>query len=202
MNDPAIPWWARESAWRKLAIWVTAIMAVALIVLTFDTLQQITVGKKRVPAYDVINRRIYFRHDAARDKLVPVIGSEAPLFGRKLSAAEAEALVTRGKLTFQSRNCINCHTILGNGAYYAPDLTKAWLDPSWAAEAVREELMLSFLQDPAANARGFGSGRRMPHLGIDADDARGVIAFLKWTAAIDTNGFPARFTPIAQEGDE
>jgi nitric oxide reductase subunit C len=24
---------------------------------------------------------------------------------------------------------MNCHTLLGNGAYYAPDLTKAWLDP-------------------------------------------------------------------------
>ncbi len=26
---------------------------------------------------------------------------------------------------------MNCHTLLGNGAYYAPDLTKAWLDPAW-----------------------------------------------------------------------
>lgn len=26
---------------------------------------------------------------------------------------------------------MSCHTLLGNGAYFAPDLTKAWLDPKW-----------------------------------------------------------------------
>jgi nitric oxide reductase subunit C len=202
MNHGPLGWWASELAWRKLAIWITAVMTLALIVLTFDTLKQISAGTQRVPAYDVINRRIYLRHDATRDKLVPVIGAQAPLFGRTLSAAEAQALVSHGKLTFQSHNCINCHTLLGNGAYYAPDLTKAWLDPAWAAEPVREQLMLSFLLDPAANARGFGSARRMPHLGLSVDEARALIAFLKWTASIDTNGFPARFTPIAQEGDQ
>ena len=33
------------------------------------------------------------------------------------------------ELTMQAKNCMGCHTLLGNGAYYAPDLTKAWLDP-------------------------------------------------------------------------
>ena len=36
-----------------------------------------------------------------------------------------------GKLVIQSRACMDCHTFFGNGAYYAPDLTKAWLDPVW-----------------------------------------------------------------------
>jgi nitric oxide reductase subunit C len=130
----------------------------------------------------------------------PVIGDDAPLFGKSLSAAEAEDLVTLGKLTVQARNCMNCHTLLGNGAYYAPDLTKAWLDPAWGAEAVREQLMMTFLMDPTTNARTFGTGRRMPQLNLTEEEARGVIAFLKWMSAIDTNGFPKGFTPIAQEG--
>jgi nitric oxide reductase subunit C len=119
-----------------------------------------------------------------------------------LSDEDAEALVNKGKLTLQAKNCINCHTILGNGAYYAPDLTKAWLDPAWGAEVVREQLMINFLMDPTSNARGFGTTRRMPKLGITEEEARGLVAFLKWTAAIDTNGFPRNFTPIAQEGDQ
>ena len=101
----------------------------------------------------------------------------------------------------QAKNCINCHTILGNGAYYAPDLTKAWLDPAWGAESVREPLMLNFLLDPETNARGFGTNRKMPNLELSEQEAKGVIAFLKWTSAIDTNGFPANFTPIRQKGD-
>jgi len=50
-------------------------------------------------------------------------------FGKEWSKEEAEKLLHKGKLTSQAKNCMNCHTLLGNGAYYAPDLTKAWLDP-------------------------------------------------------------------------
>jgi nitric oxide reductase subunit C len=196
------PRWASEDFWRKIAVWVTAGMFVVLIILTLDTTASIEAGSSRVPAYSVINHRIYYRFDQDRDKQIPVIGDEAPLFGERLSDEDAEALVNKGKLTLQAKNCINCHTILGNGAYYAPDLTKAWLDPAWGAEVVREQLMIAFLIDPTSNARGFGTSRRMPKLGITEEEARGLVAFLKWTAAIDTNGFPRNFTPIAQEGDQ
>ena len=195
------PWWAEEDFWRKIAIWVTALMAVVLILLTFDSMVQITAGSDRVPAYSVINDRIYYRYDKSRNMQVPVIGDPAPLFGASLSEDDAEALVSKGKLTVQAKNCMNCHTLLGNGAYYAPDLTKAWLDPGWGAEAVREQLMMSFLLDPTTNARGYGTRRKMPDLGITEEEARGIMAFLKWMSAIDTNGFPRNFTAISQEGD-
>ena len=193
------PWWASEDVWRKCTIWVTAFMAVVLIFLTFDTVAKITAGTERVPGYDVINKRIYYKYNAERNMQEPVIGGDAPLFGKMLSAEEAEDLVTLGKLTVQSRNCINCHTLLGNGAYYAPDLTKAWLDPAWGAESVREQLMITFLMDPETNARTYGTGRRMPQLNLTEAEARGVVAFLKWMSSIDTNGFPKGFTPIQQE---
>jgi len=196
-----VPWWSSEDWWRKVAIWVTAFMAVILIILTFDSVAKISVGSDRVPGYAVINQRIYYRLDSERHYAVPVVGDEAPLFGTVLGETEADELVTRGKLTFQSKNCINCHTILGNGAYFAPDLTKAWLDPAWIAESVREQLMLEFLMDPMTNARTFGTDRRMPHLDITEAEARALIAFLKWTSSIDTNGFPSGFVPIRQEGD-
>jgi nitric oxide reductase subunit C len=195
------PWWAGESLWKKAAIWVTAVMLAALVFLTFDTVDQITAGGARVPAYSAINQRIYYRLDPDRGYQVPVIGGEAPLFGVTLNETDAEALVTLGKLTVQAKNCMNCHTLLGNGAYYAPDLTKAWLDPAWIDESVREELMVQFLMDPAANARTFATDRRMAHLGITEPEARGVVAFLKWMAAINTNGFPAAFPAIRQAGD-
>ena len=196
-----MPWWASEGTWKKIAIWVTGIMFAVLIFLSFDTVRQITAGSERVPSYSAINQRVYYRLDRQRGYQVPVLGEEAPLFGRRLTEDEAAELVTHGKLTVQSKNCMNCHTLLGNGAYYAPDLTKAWLDPAWINESVREELMVQFLMDPQANARTFGSGRRMPHLGITEDEAQAVVAFLKWMATIDTNGFPAAFPAIRQAGD-
>ena len=202
MTDQSTPWWARENFWRKAAVWVTAIMVVILIFLTLDSITAITSGGERVPDYNVINKRIYYRFDEEKNWNVPVIGEDAPLFGITYSPEDAAALIRTGKLVIQSRNCMNCHTLLGNGAYYAPDLTKAWLDPAWGTEAVREQLMLVFLMDPVANARGFGTRRRMPNLKLSEDEALATIAYLKWMSSIDTNGFPSGFSSIRQEGDE
>ena len=197
MNDEL--WWSSESFWRKMAIWVTAFMALVLMFLTFDTVRQITAGGERVPAFSVINQKIFYEYDDERGYQVPRIGETAALFGDALDETNAEALVTLGKLTVQAKNCMNCHTLLGNGAYYAPDLTKAWLDPGWVHEDLREQMMVEFLIDPEGNARTFGTGRRMPNLEITEDEARGIVAFLKWMSSIDTNGFPRGFTPLDQE---
>ena len=192
------PWWASESFWRKAAIWVTGVSLIVLVVLTFDTLSQITAGSKRVAAYSVINHRIDYRFDDKRHVQVPVIGAKEPLFGRELSEPDAEALVAKGKMTLQAKNCINCHTVLGNGAYYAPDLTKSWIDPYWGTKDVREQQMVDFIKDPTDKLHN-SLGRRMPKLGVTDEEARAVVAFLKWMSAIDTNGFPYNFKPMKQE---
>ncbi len=197
MVDP-VAWWAREAFWRKCAIFVTAGMAIVLILLTFDSLSAISAGGARVPPYTVINQRIDYRFDAKRQMRMPVIGPAMPLFGTTLGMAAARELVDLGKLTSQAKNCMDCHTLLGNGAYYAPDLTKAWLDPAWGDDASREAQMLNFLMDPDRYARTYGTNRRMPNLGITEAEARGLIAYLKWMSAIDTNGFPAGFISIRQ----
>lgn len=191
-------WWASETFWRKTAIWVTAGSFVVLVILTFDSMSQITAGTKRVPAYSAINHRIEYKMDEARHAQVPVIGLEEPLFGKKLTEQEAEALVGKGKLTMQAKNCMDCHTILGNGAYYAPDLTKAWLDPFWGSREAREDLMVEFIKDPSNKVHN-SLGRRMPRLGVTDEEARAVVAFLKWMSTIDTNGFPYNFKPLDQE---
>ncbi len=188
-----IPFWASTGFWKKTAIWVTAGSFVVLIFLTFDTMRQTMAGSVRVPAYTVINQHIDYQYDAKQRRSIPVIGGEAPLFGKIMDASEAEKWVTLGKKTIQAKNCMNCHTLLGNGAYYAPDLTKAWLDPAWGPETVRPQLMKMFLMDPEGNARTYGSGRKMPNLGITEEEAKGIIAFLKWMSSINTNGFPYNF---------
>ena len=82
------------------------------------------------------------------------------------------------------------------GAYYAPDLTKAWLDPdreAWQAVTgadTREGAMVKFLMDPE-QYRTWTRG--MPNLAITEDEAQALVAYLKWMAAVDTNGFPPNF---------
>ncbi len=190
-------WWASPSLWRKSAIWITGGSFVMLIFLTFDTMSYIQAGGKQVPGYSIINQRVDYQFDEAKNRYAPVIGPEEPLFGKKLTEAEAEALVSKGKLNTQAKNCMECHTLLGNGAYYAPDLTKAWLDPSWGSKEVREQQMVEFLMNPQDRLHN-GIGRRMPNLGITEEEARATVAFLKWMSAINTLGFPNNFKAIDQ----
>lgn len=113
----AVPWWANVNVWKHIAIWVTVVMLVALVVLTWDTLRATAAGGERVPPYSVINHRIDYVYDEPQRMMVPVVGEKAPLFGRELTEEEAQRLVNLGKKTVQGKNCMNCHTLLGNGAY-------------------------------------------------------------------------------------
>ena len=200
--------WSSISFWKRSAAWVTGFATILLIWLTFDTMGQITMGTdadlqngvtKRVPAPTVINYHIEYKMSEKRGHEVPVIGDKEQFFGKEWSAEEAAALLHLGKLTSQAKNCMNCHTLLGNGAYYAPDLTKAWLDPAWSndgpmmgmtGKSTREEAMAEFLQHPSKYPT---HARMMPNLGITAEEAKGLVAFLKHMSSIDTNGFPRNF---------
>jgi nitric oxide reductase subunit C len=182
--------------WRAGAVSTILVMSVVLIMLTVDSLADIRAGGSHVPPYTVINQRIDYKRNADRGIDVPVIDKPEPLFGKPLDEAAASALIERGKMVIQSRACMDCHTFFGNGAYYAPDLTKAWLDPDWEAwKAItdadtREEAMVRFLMDPEKYRTWT---RAMPNLHITEAEAQGVVAYLKWMAAVDTNGFPPNF---------
>ncbi|MBS0576478.1 MAG: cytochrome c [Proteobacteria bacterium] len=188
--------------WRAGAISTTLVMLVVLAFLSIDSMAVITAGGRNVPNYDIINRHIDYRYDWSRRAAVPVIGGAEPLFGKTVSLAEASELMHTGKLVIQSRACMDCHTIFGNGAYYGPDLTKSWLDPAWqqiwmpmTGKATREEAMVEFLMHPDKYPTW---NRAMPNLHLTQAEARATVAYLKWLSSIDTNGFPANFGPAAR----
>ncbi len=201
--------WTDNRFWQRSAAWVTGFASVLLIWLTFDTAGQIAMGNdsdlqnkvtKRVPGPTVINYAITYEMSEARGHEVPVIGEKEKFFGRDdWSEQEAGELLHLGKLASQAKNCMNCHTLLGNGAYYAPDLTKSWLDPAWGPNGsmmaltgknTKEEAMAEFLVNPSKYPT---HERMMPNLGITEAEAKGLVAFLKHMSSIDTNGFPRNF---------
>ena len=209
MSKKVVSVWTSIPFWRRSAAWVTGFASILLIWLTFDSMGQISMGTdadlkagvtKRVPGPTVINYKITYEMDTKRGHEVPVIGEKEKFFGRDdWTEEEAAELLHLGKLGSQAKNCMNCHTLLGNGAYYAPDLTKAWLDPMWDSymlrmgKASKEEAIAEFLQHPSDNP---SNERMMPNLGITADEAKGLVAFLKHMSSIDTNGFPRNFGKI------
>ena len=99
------------------------------------------------------------------------------------------ASVIRGKEIWEKNNCMGCHTILGEGAYYAPELTKA-------VERRGEAWLRIFLKDPQAMYPG---RRKMVQYNFTEEEITDVIAFLDWIGKIDTNGFPAKpdMAPVA-----
>ena len=96
-------------------------------------------------------------------------------------APEITQQVDAGKMAWQKCDCIGCHTILGNGSYFAPDMTKT-------VERKPAAYLKQFLMDP----RGVKPGAAMPKLGITSQEADDLIAFLTWISKIDTNGWPPK----------
>ncbi len=99
--------------------------------------------------------------------------------------------VIAGKHVWHRKDCINCHTLLGEGAYYAPDLTKI-------AEQRGAPYLRSFLADPAKFYNEERDRRLMPNLKLTAQEIDQVIAFLSWVGKIDNHGWPPR--PILVSG--
>ncbi|MDI6783398.1 MAG: c-type cytochrome [bacterium] len=90
------------------------------------------------------------------------------------------AQVIEGKKTWQKYNCNDCHTILGIGAYYAPDVTKvaSYRDADWLRRFFRDSSAVG----PAS--------RKMPNQKLTETEIDNLIAFLQWVNEIDTNNWP------------
>lgn len=91
------------------------------------------------------------------------------------------AEVIQGKKIWEENNCMGCHTLFGEGAYYAPELTKV-------VERRGTEWMKIFLKDPEAM---FPGERKMTNYHFDDEEIDAIIAFFKWCGEVDLNGFPA-----------
>jgi nitric oxide reductase subunit C len=101
------------------------------------------------------------------------------------------AAVLAGKQVWHEKNCTNCHTLLGEGAYYAPDLTKI-------TQQRGEAYLHEFLKDPSRFYSEQKDRRLMPNLNLNDAQISHVIAFLDWVSHIDTQGWPPR--PILVSG--
>ena len=89
--------------------------------------------------------------------------------------------VVAGKRLFDENNCMGCHTIMGEGAYYAPELTKVY---DRKGEGYIKAVLMS--KTPWQGA----AQRKMVAYGMTEEEANNMVAFLKWIGEMDLNGFP------------
>ena len=93
--------------------------------------------------------------------------------------------VVAGKDVWHKNNCVNCHTLFGEGAYYAPDLTKI-------AKLRGEQYLQAYLQDPSKFYDEQRHRRLMPKQDLSDADIKNLISFLEWVSNVDNQGWPPR----------
>ncbi|MCP4728581.1 MAG: c-type cytochrome [Roseibacillus sp.] len=90
--------------------------------------------------------------------------------------------VVAGKGIWESNNCMGCHTLFGEGAYYGPELTKV-------VERRGKPWLRLFLKDPQ---KMFPGERKMVNYDFNEEQIEHVISFLEWCGEVELNGFPAK----------
>jgi len=107
---------------------------------------------------------------------------------KSTDAATLSASVARGKRVWENKACIDCHTILGEGAYFAPELGNVFIryggkdDPEGAKEAIK-----AWIQSMPTGIKG---RRQMPQFNLSDKELDDVANFLEWVSTIDTQGWP------------
>ncbi len=107
------------------------------------------------------------------------------------TSTDAKALtesVARGKLVWEHNACIDCHTILGEGAYYAPELGNVWVRYGGKedAKSAREALKAWMKSQPS----GVQGRRQMPNFKLNDAQLDDLVDFLEWTSRINTQKWP------------
>lgn len=112
-------------------------------------------------------------------------------FDKLTNAENITPAVEHGKDVWHKYNCINCHTLFGEGAYYAPDLTKI-------TQHRGTPYLTAYLRDPSKFYDEQRHRRLMPKQDLAEDEIADLIAFLDWVSKVDNQGWPPR--PILVTG--
>lgn len=91
--------------------------------------------------------------------------------------------VILGKRVWEDNNCVGCHTLLGEGAYFAPELGNVYTRFGNSTEAIK-----AFIQSRPKD--GIPGRRSMPQFNLNDEELNAIAEFLKWTSEINTNNWP------------
>jgi len=87
--------------------------------------------------------------------------------------------VSAGKRVWEVNNCIGCHTLLGEGAYFAPELGNVYTRLGKNTEAIK-----AFIKYRPVN--GIPGRRSMPQFNLTDEELEAVAQFLKYVDGVKT----------------
>jgi nitric oxide reductase subunit C len=104
---------------------------------------------------------------------------------QRSNSAELTPAVVRGKHLWETRNCIGCHTLLGEGAYFAPELGNVYARRG--GDAGGAEFIKAWIQSQPTGAPG---RRQMPQFHFTDAQLDDLVAFLRWVNKVNTENWP------------
>ena len=90
--------------------------------------------------------------------------------------------VAHGKELWEVNNCIGCHSLLGEGAYYAPELGNAF-QRLGGREGIKGFIM-------SRPKDGIPGRRSMPQFDFTPEELDALADFLEYVSGIDTANWP------------
>lgn len=97
--------------------------------------------------------------------------------------------VAAGKHLWEKHACINCHTILGEGAYFAPELGNVMT--RWGVEPGDNQAAFDALKTwMDSMPSGIEGRRQMPNFGLTDEEYQNLADFLLWTDTIRAQDWP------------
>ena len=108
-----------------------------------------------------------------------VFHSEQQIPKRSNAQAITPAVVA-GKKIWETRNCIGCHTLLGEGAYFAPELGNVY-------KRRGPDFIKGWMKAMPTHVEG---RRQMPQFNLDEQQLDNLVEFLKWTSEVNTEKWP------------
>ena len=91
-------------------------------------------------------------------------------------------LVAAGKNLWETQNCIGCHTLMGEGAYFAPELGNVMV------RFGSKEGIKAFIQ--SRPAEGIPGRRSMPQFNMTEEELDAIAAFLEHVSTINNANWP------------
>lgn len=95
--------------------------------------------------------------------------------------------VVAGKALWEKNNCVGCHTLIGEGAYYAPELMNVFQRRGASDEGAFKSYMQGWM---AAQPLDTPHRRKMPQFNLSNEEVDNLSDFLIWTSKVDANEWP------------
>ena len=102
---------------------------------------------------------------------------------REVLDSELGPTIALGKKLWEDNNCIGCHSLLGQGGYFAPELGNVY-----KRFGNNKDGIIGYIK--SRPKEGIPGRRFMPQFNFSDEELDAVAEFLKYASEIDTAGWP------------